>query len=414
MKPYLKIILCILLALGLTGCSLELEQPQAVSRETLEAIQSERYPAPQPEPEPVPVPQPEPQPEPEPTEEELRLARAEEILGAMTLQQKVGQVFFARCPGPAADGAALMEQYQLGGYLLFKRDFQDAGGSWLTVEAFTQRLDSYRQAAVIAPFFGVDEEGGTVVRASQNPNLFPAGRFLSPQKLYAQGGFEAISQDAQYKNEKLLQYGINVNFAPVADVTTSAGDFMYDRAFGQDAQATAQYVETVVSQMTAAGVGAVLKHFPGYGSNRDTHTGAVTDTRPLEQFLESDLLPFRAGVEAGSAAVLVSHNIVTCMAPSLPASLSPEVYRILREDLGFTGVALTDDLAMDAVEDYTAGGQAAVLALQAGADMVVSSDFQKETGQVLLAVETGELSLERLEEAVLRVLLWKLELGVIE
>lgn len=410
MRPFLACFLALLLCLP--GCSLQMEQPQAVSRETLEELQSQLYPAPQPEPEPAPEPQP--QPEPEPTPEELRLSRAREILEGMTLEQTVGQVFFVRCPDSADDGAALMEQYQFGGYLLFKRDFQDAAGNWLTADAFTARLEDYRAGAHIAPFFGVDEEGGTVTRASQNPNLFPEGKFRSPQKLFSQGGMEAIFQDVALKSQQLLRYGINVNFAPVVDVTTQPGDFMYDRALGQDAQATAAYAEGVVAQMTANGVGAVLKHFPGYGNNRDTHTGVVIDDRPLEQFLESDLLPFRAGIDAGSTAVLVSHNIVNAMDSTLPASLSPQVYRVLREELGFTGVALTDDLAMDAVEDYTAGGAAAVMALQAGADMILSSYPTTEINQVLLALENGDLTLERLQEAALRVLLWKLELGVIQ
>ena len=405
MKRLAMVFLCLALALGAAGCSLRLEKAEPVSRET------ERLPAPLPQPDPQPEPQPEPEPEPEPTPEQLRLLRARELLADMTLEQTVGQLFFARCP--AADGAALMERCQPGGYLLFKRDVQDSAGGWLTGEAFTARLEEYRRAAAVAPFFGVDEEGGTVTRASQNPNLFPGGKCLSPQKLYAQGGLEAISKDAQYKSEILLQYGINVNFAPVADVTTDPGDFMYDRAFGGDAAATADYVRTVVAAMDSCGMGAVLKHFPGYGNNRDTHTAAVVDNRPREQFTESDLLPFSAGMEWDNAAVLVSHNIVTCMDESLPASLSPAVYRVLREELGFAGVALTDDLAMDAVADYAAGGQAAVLALQAGADMVVSSDLERDLDRVLQAVAEGSLSRDRVEEAALRVLQWKLRLGVL-
>ena len=211
----------------------------------------------------------------------------------------------------------------------------------------------------------------------------------------------------------MLSHGINVNFAPVADVSTSKSDYMYQRTLGQDAQTTADYISAAVEQMNAIGVGAVLKHFPGYGNNRDTHTGIATDTRPLEQFVQSDLLPFRAGVESGTAAVLVSHNIVTCLDAELPASLSPAVYRLLREDLGFDGVAITDDLTMNAVNQYTRGGNAAVLALQAGADMILTANPREEVAQVLAAVESGELSAERLQQSVLRVLLWKLELGIL-
>ena len=158
----------------------------------------------------------------------------------------------------------------------------------------------------------------------------------------------------------------------------------------------------------------MLKHFPGYGSNRDTHTGVVTDVRPWEQFESCDLLPFKAGIEAGASAVLVSHNIVTCLDGNLPASLSPAVYDLLRQELGFTGVAITDDLAMDAVEDYARGGSAAVMALQAGADIVLTDKPEENIAQVRAALDSGELSSQRLQEAVLRILLWKLELGVIQ
>lgn len=408
----MKRILCLILCLTfcLTGCGLRLEKVENVPRETTETVLPDPEPAPQPEPQP----EPEPEPVPELTEEEKRLLRAQEIMDTMTLEQKIGQLFFARCPGPNGDGEGLMSQYQLGGYLLFKRDFQDAAGNWLTADQLTAQLEGYTDAAAIAPLFGVDEEGGTVTRASQNPNLFPEGKCQSPQKLFKAGGLEAVSQDAKAKSEKLLQLGIHVNFAPVADVTADSGDFMYPRAFGQDAAATAGYVDAVTAAMEQAGMGAVLKHFPGYGSNRDTHTAAVVDDRPYEQFTQSDFLPFQAGMTHQNAAVLVSHNIVNAMDSTLPASLSPAVYRILREELGFNGVALTDDLIMDALSAYTADGKAAVMAIQAGADMVVSSDFEKEIAQVVLALENDELTVERIEQSVLRVLQWKLLLGVME
>lgn len=162
----------------------------------------------------------------------------------------------------------------------------------------------------------------------------------------------------------------------MCDVSTDPADFIYARAFGQDAQATAEYADTVVSAMGEAGIGSVLKHFPGYGSNRDTHTGIAVDQRPLEQFRQSDFLPFQAGIDAGAGGVLVSHNIVTCLDPELPASLSPASYQVLREELGFEGVAMTDDLDMDAVQKYVEEGTAPVMALQAGADLVLTSDPQ--------------------------------------
>ena len=327
------------------------------------------------------------------------------IMNRMSLEEKVGQMFFVRCPTGMA--ANYVSQYHLGGYILFGRDFQDK-----SAQEVTGTIASYQAAAKMPLLIGVDEEGGTVVRVSSNPNLFPYKR-LSPQALYKDGGLEAIREDALTKSETLLQYGINVNLAPVADVSTDPEDFMYNRSFGQDAQATAEYVETVVTAMEEAGIGSVLKHFPGYGNNIDTHTGVAVDERSYETFTASDFLPFEAGIAAGAGAVLVSHNVVNCMDKDLPASLSPEVHRLLREELGFEGVVLTDDLAMDAVEAYAKDGSVAVLAVQAGNDLVVTTDFTEQIPLVIAAVENGEIDEAVIDAAVTRVLGWKYDLGLL-
>ena len=160
-------------------------------------------------------------------------------------------------------------------------------------------------------------------------------------------------------------------------------------------------------------IGCVLKHFPGYGNNVDTHTGIAIDERPYEQFVAEDFLPFQAGIKAGAGSVLVSHNVVTCMDESLPASLSPEVHRVLREELDFDGVILTDDLAMDAVEAYAQDGSVAVLAILAGNDMVVTTDFETQIPLVIDAVHTGLIPEEMIDQAVGRVLGWKYDLGIL-
>ena len=357
-------------------------------------------------------------PEPEPTPEELAAAEIEDLLASLTLEQKVGQLFFVRCPdsGAAEDVSA----YHLGGYILFGRDFQDAAGAWLTREQFTAAVQSYQDAAAadtgIPLLIGSDEEGGTVTRASRNPNLFEKP-FSSPQKLAAQATEHGsiFSEDAWEKSSALLALGINVNLAPVADVSTDPADFIYDRALGQDAAATADYVAQVVSAMRESGIGSVLKHFPGYGSNADTHTGIALDQRSLETFRQSDFLPFAAGIEAGegTTAVLVSHNIMAAVDPDLPASLSPAVHDLLREELGFTGAAMTDDLAMDAVAAYSEDGAVAVMALEAGNDLIITTDYRTQIPKVLEAVENGTLSMDTIDTACRRVLTWKQTLGLL-
>ena len=332
-------------------------------------------------------------------------ARAQELLDGMTLEEKVGQMFIARCP--ETDAAQLAADYHLGGYILFGRDFKDK-----TAEQVTTDIQSYQGAAEIPLLIAVDEEGGTVNRVSSNPNL-RSSPFRSPQSLYSEGGLELVRSDAQEKCRLLESLGININFAPVCDVSQDPADFIYDRTLGRDAQETSQYVAAVVETMAEEGMGSVLKHFPGYGNNTDTHTGVAYDDRPYDTFLTSDFLPFQAGIDAGADMVLVSHNIVSAMDEASPASLSPEVHRVLREDLGFTGVIVTDDLVMDGVRDFAGDDEAAVLAVQAGNDLLCCTDFQTQVPAVLAAVESGEITEEQIDAAVLRVLTMKLRLGIL-
>jgi beta-N-acetylhexosaminidase len=364
----------------------------------------------------------EPEPVPEPTPEELAAEAVEAILSDMTLEEKVGQLFFVRCPAEQAveDVAA----YHLGGYILFGRDFKDAADNWLTREQVTETIAAYQTAARndtgIPLLIGSDEEGGTVTRASRNPNLFDS-KFKSPQAVaktaHDQG--DVFAEDAWERSNALLALGINVNLAPVCDVSTNPSDFIYDRTLGQDAGATATFVASTVNAMREAGIGSTLKHFPGYGSNVDTHTGIAVDERPFES-LSLDFLPFEAGISVGvdelsrqTTSVLVSHNIITCLDPELPASLSPEVHRLLRESLLFDGVVMTDDLAMEAVAAYSEDGAVAVMSIQAGNDLVLTSDYRTQIPKVLEAVENGTLSVEAIDTACRRVLTWKQALGLI-
>ena len=332
--------------------------------------------------------------------EQAREKRLQTLLDSMTLEEKVGQLFFVRCP--TENAVEDISTYHLGGYLLFSRDFKD-GDNWLTKEQFLEKIQSYQDAAEIPLFIGSDEEGGTVTRASRNPNLF-SETFKSPQKLNYIGGIEEILRDTDTRSRELRALGINVNFAPVCDVSTDPKDFIYDRTLGQDANMTADYVRLVVPAMTEGGTLPVLKHFPGYGSNADTHTGIAVDQRPMETFETADLLPFKAGIEADAPFVLVSHNIVSCMDPDLPASLSPAVHKVLRETCGFEGIAITDDLAMDAVQAYAKDGAVAVMALQAGNDMVITTDYRTQIPAVIEAVKNGTLEESVIDSACFRVL----------
>lgn len=414
-----------LLALLLTGCGGEMVPPPPEVPD----------PPPSESPETPPETPEEPQEpeEPEDAEEAALLA----LLEGMTLEEKTGQLFFVRVP--AENALEDVTTYHLGGYLLFGRDTQDK-----TANDLIQTIASWQAQAVhydtgIPLLIGVDEEGGTVVRVSSNPKL-RSRKFSSPGKLWGnvsdEEGREAVTKEAREKSILLKALGFNVNLNPVADVSTDPGDFIYDRTTGKDANYAAEYVRIVVAQQCHRRLGSVLKHFPGYGNNKDTHTGVAVDDRPMETFLEQDFLPFQAGIGVGEMrryvhqssrtsyedeetyrllpAVLVSHNIVNCMDPDLPASLSPEVHRILREDLGFEGVVMTDDLAMDAVKSYAADGNVAVMSIQAGNDLVVTTDYRTQIPRVIQAVKNGTLDEEAIDAACLRVLRWKAELGLLE
>ncbi len=377
-----RLVLALLLTLSLSACASS-EPPQA---------------------ETPPIQQAQPE-APEPTIEEQQQTAAKEYTEKLTLEQQTAQLFFARYPD--TDAAAQAAEYSPGGYILFGRDFDGR-----TREEVQSDIASYQAAAAVPMLIGADEEGGTVVRVSANPSLRDT-RFSSPQKLYAEGGLDRIRSDTEEKDALLLSLGINVNLAPVCDISTAPSSFIYPRTLGQDAETTSEYIRTVVEQMKTDGIGMVLKHFPGYGGSADTHTGQAVDSRPLSDFEKNDLLPFEAGIDAGAQAVLVSHNIVTCLDADYPASLSPAVHALLRDRLGFDGVIMTDDLAMQAVTDFTGDENAAVLAVKAGNDLLISSDFVTQYNAVLAAVKNGTLRESDIEQAAQRVILWKIQLGLI-
>ena len=339
------------------------------------------------------------------TEPDAAAGRTEQILAGMTLEEKVAQMILARCPEEGA--VETVSRYNPGGYLLFARDF--TGKSKAEVIA---AIAEYQAAAKIPLFIGVDEEGGTVNRVSRNPAL-RAVPFWSPQALYAAGGFDLIRSDTAEKCDLLQSLGINLNFAPVCDVSRNPEDFIYDRSFGRSAAETAEYVRTVVQTMTEAGMGSVLKHFPGYGNNTDTHSGVAYDGRPYETFENEDFLPFQAGIAAGADMVLVAHNVVACMDGEKPASLSETVHNILRETLGFDGVIITDDLSMEGVQAFASDTDIGVQAVLAGNDLLCCTDFEARIAEILDAVERGTISESRIDDSVLRILNLKIALGIL-
>ena len=322
----------------------------------------------------------------------------------MTLQEKVGQMFFVALPDENA--AQIAKEYNLGGYILFGKDVDGK-----TADELKAVIRSFQNESKYAMLVGVDEEGGTVVRVSSNPNLCPSP-FLSPKEYSQNGGIDAAVKAESDKADLLLSLGINVNLAPVCDITKNKDSFMYDRSYAENAKDVSEFIEKTVETYKSKQLGSVLKHFPGYGDNVDTHTGSATDSRSYAELAVNDFLPFEAGIKAGAGAVMVSHNVVTAIDPQYPASLSDKVHTVLRKDLQFKGVIITDDLNMDAVKNIAGEQSPAVLAVKGGNDMLCSTSVDGYQA-VIDAVNRGEIPVEQIDQSVVRILKWKQDLGIL-
>ena len=325
----------------------------------------------------------------------------EDRLAMMTLEEKVGQLFWARVP--SNHQIEDLQSYHLSGYILFGRDFEGQ-----TLEDMKALIDGYQAAAKIPLLIGSDEEGGTVTRISsilETP-------FQSPMELYHQGGMEAVLSDTKQKAELLKSVGINAGLFPVADLARDHSAFIYDRTIGQDAQTTASYVQQVVEELKKSKVVSTLKHFPGYGDNGDSHTAIIQDNRSLDELRQADFLPFQAGIDAGADSVLVSHNILSKI-DTVPSSISPKITDLLRNELHFKGVIMTDDFDMAGIADFVNQEEATFQVIVAGNDLILGSSYQTQIPYLLKKISSGELTEGRIDESVRRILTWKYDLGLL-
>ena len=328
--------------------------------------------------------------------------KAYQELQKLTLDEKIGQIVLVRYP--KQNQIEILKKYHLGGYLLFEDDFSNK-----TENEVKEEIQELQETSKIDLLIAVDEEGGSVVRVSSNPNL-SAEVFRSPSELYQQGGLEKIKQDTIKKSEVLRNLGINLNLAPVVDVCTNSNDYMYNRSLKEDTKLTSEYAKTVIETSKNTGVSYTLKHFPGYGNNLDTHEGASIDKRSYEDILKNDLPPFKSGIDAGAEAVLVSHNIVTSIDEENPASLSKKVHELLRNDLKFKGVIITDNLDMGAVTSEEKCIEKAILA---GNDILIITDYESSIQEVKDLLKKGKISMDDIDRMVFNILAWKYAKGLI-
>ena len=323
-------------------------------------------------------------------------------LEKMSLDEKIGQILLVRYPDN--NQKEIVEKYQFGGYLFFGKDFKDK-----TKDEVIKMIDDSNSVSKIPLLTAVDEEGGIVVRVSSNKNL-RSERFLSSSELYKNGGFDRIKADIIEKSNLLKSLGINLNLAPVVDVSVDPNDYMYKRSLQEDAETTAKFSSLVIETSKNTGVSYTLKHFPGYGNNIDTHNGSSIDSRTRKEIESNDILPFKSGIKSGAEAILFSHNVVTSMDKDNPASLSKTLHDYVRNDLNFTGVVITDDLDMGALKDIENKN---VQALLAGNDLLISTDYVESIEKIKQAVDNKLLDEKTLDEHVLRVLAWKYYKGLL-
>ncbi|HEM3525711.1 glycoside hydrolase family 3 N-terminal domain-containing protein [Streptococcus suis] len=323
-------------------------------------------------------------------------------LNQMALEEKVGQMIFARMPSTGQTEA--LENYHFGGYILFASDFEGK-----TLEQVKEEIASYQSLSKVPLLMASDEEGGMVTRISQLLET----PFSSPLELYQSGGIEAILSDAKQKTSLLKEEGIYAGFFPVADLSTDPSSFIYDRTIGQEAKTTADYIGQLVKLLKQEQFTSTLKHFPGYGDNADSHTDLVYDNRSLEELRANDFLPFKAGIEAGADSIMVSHNIVPAI-DDVPSSISPEINKILRNELGFEGVIMTDDFDMQGLVQFVDQDTGALQTIQAGTDMILSSSYASQIPYIIEQVKAGTITEGRIDQSVKRILGMKYDLGLIK
>ena len=328
---------------------------------------------------------------------------AEKIMETMSIENKISQLFFIKYQ----DDLKIDDTSYIGGFVFFGNDFTKE-----TKTSFKEKVDNLQSQSKIRYAFAVDEEGGTVTRVSR-VKAFRDEKFLSPRDLYELGGLDLIIKTEEEKIALLKEIGLNLNLAPVADISKNAEDFIYLRSIGLDAKETANYISKVTSLYYDKNFSSCLKHFPGYGANADTHTGISIDNRTIEDLKNEALIPFASGIEAKTPFILISHNIMKNIDGDLPSTLSSKVINILKEDLNYTGLIITDDLSMKALDSYRGDSDIATLALLAGNDVLLSNEYNKHYNELIKAYKSGIISEDRINYSVKKIIAWKLAYKII-
>lgn len=345
--------------------------------------------------------------------EDMLEQKARAALEKMSLEEKVAQLFIATPESlggvdPVTDASQFQSQYNnlpVGGLIFFDKNFVDVAQT----QAMLAGAQSFSQERLNLPIFlSCDEEGGTVARVA-NSGVLGIAPQPSAAELGASQDLNVIRQQGEYVGQYLHQLGFNVDFAPDADVITNPENtVLAGRTFSSDPAQVAQMALAFTQGLEAEHVLPVYKHFPGHGSTSgDTHDGFAYSNRTLEELENCDLIPFQTGIANGIPAIMVAHiSLPELTGSDLPASLNPQIITdLLRKQMGYSGLIITDALNMGAVADHYDSREAVIRALQAGADMVLMpGDLYTDYEAVVNAVHTGDYPEAQLNDSVLRVL----------
>lgn len=351
-----------------------------------------------------------PEPTPEPVLELTPEQKLDQIVDAgievMPLEAKVAGLFIVtpeaitgvKTAVQAGDGTReALAQYPVGGLIYFKKNIQSE-------DQIITMLNNTKSYTIYPLFLAVDEEGGSVARLAEagvGTKVDDAGT------IGASGDTNNAYQAGLTIGGDLSRIGFNLDFAPVADLANIENSAMGPRSYGADAAAVAGYVSAAVQGLSEQGIACCLKHFPGIGSSaQDTHTGLASTSRTADQFKAEEFTVFQAGIDAGADMVMIGHiSAPELTGDNAPCTFSEEVVTdILRNELGFQGVIITDAMNMKAVSDYYDSADAAIQALRAGCDMILMpEDFEMAYNGVLQAVNDGIISEERINDSLRRI-----------
>lgn len=341
------------------------------------------------------------------TDEELLDEIVDGCISEMSLEDKVAGLFIVTPEALTGVDKAVragegtkeaLDKYPVGGLIYFKQNIQSK-------DQITEMLANTVSMSKYPIFLAVDEEGAGVARVADALGLEDTD---SAADIGATGDANNAYNTYKEIGTYLTEYGFNLNFAPVADVLTdSDNEAIGERSFGSDPAVVSSMVASSVTALEEVGVTACMKHFPGQGdADGDTHEGLASSDRTLEEIKETELKPFAAGMEAGAPMIMVGHFTVPAIdEDNTPASLSKKVITdLLREEMGYNGVVITDALNMSAISEYYDSAQACILAFKAGADMVLMPEnFEAAYEGVLAAVEDGTISEARINDSLRRV-----------